>query len=70
VDERIQAGVRRWQRAGAALGDRRRRELAAMTEPQALAAADELLGIVALLPAREGSSGIVEQQRLLARLRR
>jgi hypothetical protein len=69
-DERLREGVRRWQEAGAALGDQRRRELAAMTDAEALAVADELLELVAELPARDGNSGIVEQQRLLAPLRR
>lgn len=58
-----------WERAGRELDALRRRELKAMTDEQAKAAALDLLTIPLPedLPARDGS-GLVEQQRRFARL--
>jgi len=58
-----------WESAGRALKALRRRELQAMTDEQAKAAALDLLNmpIPEGLPARRGS-GLVEQQRRFSRL--
>lgn len=45
-------------------------ELRNMTDAQALEAADRLLDLVRYLPPREEMSGLLEQQRLFARLRK
>jgi hypothetical protein len=60
----------RWAVAGAELAAVKRRELRALTDDDAAQAIADLLDLAAQLPAREGGSGLVEQQRLLAPLRR
>lgn len=45
----------------------RREELRRLTDADALAAAEELLDLVRLLPPPAGESGLVEQQRIFAR---
>lgn len=60
--------VGQWRDAGAALAAVRRREVAALTDAQALAATLDLLEMADALPPRT-SSGLVEQQRLFARAR-
>lgn len=65
--------VERWGAAGTALDEQRRRELRDMTPGQALAASDALLSIGATAyrpPAREATSGLVEQQALFQKLAR
>lgn len=59
-----------WERAGRELEALRRRELQAMTDEQAKAAALDLLTMPLPedLPPRDGS-GLVEQQRLFSKLR-
>jgi hypothetical protein len=66
------AWAAQWQAAGPALDEVARRELAAMTPVEALAASDALLALAdphTLDDARLLGSGLVEQQRLFARLR-
>lgn len=69
--ERTRAGVAAWQRAGAALAEARRRELRALTDAEALVIADDLLRLAATLPPEPDDlgKGLIEQQRLFARLR-
>ena len=62
--------VLRWRQAGASMQAIRRRELRELTELEGLAAAESLLDLVRLLPPKEGGSGLVEQQRLFALVRR
>ncbi len=64
------AAVAGWQRAGRALDEVRRHELRQLTDAAALAAVEELLDLLRYLPARSDLSGLVEQQRLFALLRR
>jgi hypothetical protein len=62
--------LRQWSRATTALADQRGRELAAMSDEDALAAADAVLDLAALAPLnpdRVSSSGLVEQQALFHR---
>lgn len=63
------AVVAQWQRAGPALAQVHREELRRLTDADALAAAEELLDLVRLLPPPTAVSGLVEQQRLFARAR-
>jgi hypothetical protein len=70
--ETQKAWARGWQRAGIALEQVRRDALRAITPAKALAATDDLLSLGAarpVSPARRSSSGLVELQRLLSRLR-
>lgn len=69
VDEPTRRGARAWVNTGAALAAVRRRELAAMTDADARRAIAELLTLLDNLPPKEGDTGLVEQQRLYARLR-
>lgn len=69
VDARTRQGVVAWASAGQALAAVRRRELATMSEAEARQAVADLLALVADLPAKDGDSGLVEQQRRFARLR-
>lgn len=69
VDAQTRQGVVAWAAAGQALAAVRRRELAAMSETEARQAVADLLALVADLPAKDGDSGLVEQQRRFARLR-
>jgi len=66
----VRAAAGRWNRAGPALEAVRRRELQALTDDEALAAAEALLDLLRLLPPHERGTGLVEQQRLFSRLRR
>jgi hypothetical protein len=63
------AVVAQWRRAGPALAQVRRDELRGLTDAEALAAAEELLDLIRLIPPPTGGSGLVEQQRLFARAR-
>jgi hypothetical protein len=63
------AVVARWRKAGPALAQVHRDELRQLTDAEALAAAEELLDLMWLLPPPTGESGLVEQQRLFARAR-
>lgn len=58
--------VATWVRAGVALTEIRKAELAALTDEEALIAAEDLLSALDRLPKRppRPSSGLVEQQRL------
>jgi hypothetical protein len=70
--ETQKAWARTWQATGEALERIRRTELRALTEAKGLAATDNLLSLgagMALSAQRRGTSGLVEQQRLFARLR-
>jgi hypothetical protein len=70
--ETQRAWARAWQVTGEALEKIRRAELRALTGERALAATDSLLSLgkgMALSANRRGTSGLVEQQRLFARLR-
>jgi hypothetical protein len=58
-----------WRRAGPVLAEIRRRELAELSEGEALAAATAVLELLAWVPGRERGSGLVEQQRLFLRAR-
>lgn len=65
--ENVQATlVTTWARAGEALADIRKKELAALSEADALIAAKDLLSAMDRLPKRppRPSTGLVEQQRL------
>jgi hypothetical protein len=64
------AVVAQWEQAGPALAQVHRNELRELTDAEALAAAEELLDLLRLLPPPVGVSGLVEQQRLFARARR
>ncbi|MDN5854390.1 MAG: hypothetical protein L0K86_16375 [Actinomycetia bacterium] len=59
--------VAQWQAAGPALAQVHRQELGELTDAEALDAALALLDLVADLPPKVGSSGLVEQQRYFAR---
>lgn len=63
------AVVAQWRRAGPALAQVRRDELRRLTDAEALAAAEELLDLMWLLPPSTDASGLVEQQRLFAHAR-
>jgi hypothetical protein len=70
--ETQKAWARTWQITGEALEKIRRVELRALTAEKALAATDNLLSLgagLALSAKRRCTSGLVEQQRLFARLR-
>lgn len=70
--ETQKAWARTWQATGEALAKVRRADLRALTPEKALFATDDLLSLgsgMALPERRRGSSGLVEQQRLFARLR-
>ncbi|HVO11948.1 MAG TPA: hypothetical protein VMX54_14510 [Vicinamibacteria bacterium] len=70
--ERLRLWARTWQETGEALVAVRYAELRAMTSEQALQATERLLSLGAQTPLsteRRGSSGLVEQQTLFARLR-
>ena len=58
-----------WRSAAVALEGVRRNELRGLTDEEALVAADALLSLVALAPAKERPTGLVEQQRIFARAR-
>lgn len=61
--------ARRWRRVGPLLAEIRRRELRDLTDEEALAAADALLGLLPQVPEKRDGTGLVEQQRLFALLR-
>ena len=70
--ETQKAWARTWQATGEALEAIRRAELRALTPEKALQATDNLLSLGAEVPVsaeRRRTSGLVEQQRLLAGLR-
>ncbi len=58
--------VQQWERAAPALAAFRQQELRQLTEEETLRAAEELLDLVNYLPPKQGTSGLVEQQRLFA----
>jgi hypothetical protein len=63
------AWLNQWREAGQALAEERRSRLAALTDEQALAAADAVLSLAAALPdsaRRRTTSGLVEQQALFS----
>jgi hypothetical protein len=65
------AWAAQWREAATALADQRARELAAMTDEQALAAAEAVLELAARAPVppeRQMWSGLVRQQELLQHL--
>jgi hypothetical protein len=62
--------VQQWKTAQAALREVRKRELAELSDEDALRAADALLGLVAHLPPKDGPSGLVEQQRRFTQIAR
>ncbi len=78
MDEREKELTKRWietwRVAGPLLEKIRDEELAAMTEEQARTASDAVLSMTDyehwIAPERRESSGLIEQQRLFARLRR
>lgn len=70
--EMLRAWARGWQETGKQLEAIRRAELRALTPAQGLRATENVLSLAGSLPrstVRRGSSGLVEQQRLFARLR-
>jgi hypothetical protein len=70
--ETQRAWARTWQATGEALEAVRRAELRALTSEKALLATENLLSLGAGMPRsarRRLTSGLVEQQRLFARLR-
>lgn len=66
--EPVAAVITQWRDSGPALDAIRRKELADLTDAQALRAAEDLLDLINHLPPKEGGSGLVEQQRLFALL--
>lgn len=71
ADSRDKLLVMTWQRAGEALAERRRQQLAGLSDERALEDTCMLLGALDMLPrlpSRTGS-GLVEQQRLFTQLR-
>lgn len=69
-DQQEREWIRQWKSAAGALAEQRRIDLRRMTDAEALAAAENLLSLVetaTLNPARQVSSGLVEQQALLHR---
>lgn len=64
-----EAYVRRWRRTAAAMNAERLRELRRLTESEAAQRFARLLSRSSGYPLRPGS-GLVEQQRIFARLRR
>lgn len=72
VSERAAYWMAQWRAAGPALEKVRERELRALTDEEALSAAEDLLSLAAstpLPPERFLSSGLVVQQALLHRRR-
>lgn len=69
ADEPTRRGAWAWVNTGAALAAVRRRELAALTDADARRAIADLLALLEDLPPKESDTGLVEQQRLYARLR-
>jgi hypothetical protein len=70
--ETQKAWARNWQATGEALEKIRRAELRALTPEKALRATDNLLSLGAGMPLSAGrrlTSGLVERQRLFAKLR-
>lgn len=63
------AAVASWQRKGQILAEVRREELRQLTDAEVLAVAEELLDLLRYLPPRDELSGLVEQQRVFARVR-
>jgi len=66
------AWLEQWRRAAVELEEVHRRELRALSDGAALAAAENLLSLPAALmasPARRATSGLVEQQAILHRSR-
>ena len=62
--------VARWKSAGAALEAVRREELRRLTDAEALKIIDDLLDLLRFLPPPcNETSGLVQQQRIFARLR-
>jgi hypothetical protein len=61
--------VRQRIAAGPALAEIRRQELRELTDEQALQIAENLLSLFPLAPPKREITGLVEQQRLFARLR-
>jgi hypothetical protein len=68
MDEAERA-VERWRQAGTALAEIRWRELRELTDAEALAAVEALLGLLSEAPPKPEGTGLVEQQRLFRRLR-
>lgn len=62
--------VARWPQSMRAMEEVCQEELRNMTDAEALEAADRLCDLVRYLPPREEMSGLLEQQRLFARLRK
>jgi len=65
----LAAAVASWQRKGQILAEVRRDELRGLSDAEVLAAAEELLDLLRYLPPRDEPSGLVEQQRVFARVR-
>lgn len=63
------AAVASWQRKGQILAEVRREELRQLTDAEVLVVAEELLDLLRHLPPRDELSGLVEQQRVFARVR-
>ena len=59
-----------WRETGRVLAEVRRDELRRLTDADVVSALDDLLELVQYLPAPGTTSGLVEQQRIFARLRR
>jgi len=65
----LAAAVASWQRKGQILAEVRREELRQLTDAEVLVVAEELLDLLRHLPPRDELSGLVEQQRVFARVR-
>jgi hypothetical protein len=70
MDEATRRRVRDWQHAGPALAADRRRRLTDLTVEEAREHAEELLDLAVALPRKQDRTGLVEQQRVFARVER
>ena len=69
-DAELHRWVATWRLAGARMDRLRRDDLAALTDEAARGAAEDMAALAALLPAKAGDTGLVEQQRRFRSLAR
>lgn len=67
-DREVERRVRQWRRARGVLDAERRRRLADLSDADARREAEDLLALVGVAPPKTGTSGLVEQQRIFARV--
>lgn len=66
---RVDQRVAQWRAAAAVIEEERHARLRGLTDPAAAREAADLLGLVDALPRKQGDVGLVEQQRIFARVR-